>query len=71
MFRAQTAPVPTVTARLPGPALRPVRRDPRRFGQARFFTLDNSDVAIERSDDLRLFAQSFAAFFLFFSLLIA
>ena len=47
------------------------RRDPRRFGQASQRILDTIPAEPETSDNLRLFAHSFAGFFLFFSLLIA
>ncbi len=74
MLRVDTAPGFQAFRR---PAARastnfPLRRDPRRFGQAAAWLVeeaaDETDVG---SDDLRLFAQSFAGFFLFFSLLIA
>ena len=76
MFPRETAP-----EFRPGPwratRLRPARypldcRDPRQFGQARPW-LDDITPAVESepSSDLRLFAHSFAVFFLFFSLLIA
>ena len=48
------------------------RRDPRRFGQAQFWVVEDSPSGEgQPSDDLRLFAHSFAGFFLFFSVLIA
>ena len=47
------------------------RRDPRRFGQARSWNIDAAAAEAETSGNLRLFAHSFAGFFLFFSLLIA
>ena len=47
------------------------RRDPRRFGQARLWNLEISEAKAETSDNMRLFAHSFAGFFLFFSVLIA
>lgn len=58
---------------LRGPAREPYpRRDPRRFGLAPMWLDDVAPaLEIEPSDNLRLFAHSFAGFFLFFLLLIA
>ena len=73
MFRAATAPQlrPAIPGRRPPRGYPLVRRDPRRF--ARGMTRKH-DVPIEtagRNSDLRFFAHSFAAAFLFVSLLIA
>jgi hypothetical protein len=74
MFRAETALVFTASAPRRGRASirSSLRRDPRRFGRAAaWLAEDAADDADIASNDLRLFAHSFAGFFLFFSLLIA
>ena len=72
MFRAATAPASPAPARSREPFVRRERRDPRRFGQASAWIVEASpEIDTGRPNDLRLFAHSFAGFFLFFSLLIA
>ena len=75
MFRAETAlasPAATAPRGDRGSHRSHFRRDPRRFGQASVWLLDDQVAEPEsRHDDMRLFAHSFAGFFLFFSLLIA
>ena len=72
MFRAASAPVVQAFSRSRGRAPARARRDPRRFGQASAWIVESSPAAEdEPASDLRLFAHSFAGFFLFFSLLIA
>jgi hypothetical protein len=72
MFRAATAPAFSAPARSRQQFLRRAHGDPRRFGQASAWIVDASpETETEPSSDLRLFAHSFAGFFLFFSLLIA
>ena len=71
MFRAATAPACPASARSSERFLRRSRRDPRRFGQASAWLVEAPEAETGASGDLRLFAHSFAGFFLFFSLLIA
>ena len=73
MSRAETALFfPAAAPRSARALHRPLRRrDPRRFGQASAWLVEDSLAEPEpRRSDLRLFAHSFAGFFLFFSLLI-
>jgi hypothetical protein len=73
MFARDTARVLSPAPAIAAPARRRLpRRDPRRFGRAPVW-LDDVSLAVESepASDLRLFAHSFAGFFLFFSLLIA
>jgi hypothetical protein len=45
--------------------------DPRRFGRASLRVLQESPVSLEMNADLKLFAMTFLAGFLFVSVLIA
>ena len=72
MLRAATAPKCPRRTRSREPFLGRARRDARRFGQARAWIVEAApESETEPSNDLRLFAHSFAGFFLFFSVLIA
>jgi hypothetical protein len=48
-----------------------IAADPRRFGRARQWRLPSAARELRASDDVRLFATTFVAGFVFVSLLIA
>ena len=58
--------------RISAPQPRVPRRDPRRFGRRGVATLEESQPAKRsRSEEIRLFAMTFAAGFIFMSVFIA
>ena len=53
------------------PARAAIAIDPRRFGRGRAWQLSATDARLSWSDDVKLFATTFIAGFVFVSLLLA